>query len=246
MLRSDQCEFYRENGYLVVEGLFTAQDCDRIQAVIRRHADPDFAAIMNPDREEFLLRQSPEATRPFGAETASFLRGVMKDARAVAVLEQLQGRPVVGLMSQMLFKEAGSRYADQAWRPHQDNTYPRNPNGQYITTNLFLESADRDNGTMYVYPGSHREPLLEAPPVISYRESDGRPGNPVAVPPQYEEVCVNFGKGDLLVLHGNLIHGSHPNLSATRSRPLLSMSYISEGEEFVPGATAQRMVIPLR
>ena len=73
------------------------------------------------------------------------------------------------LMSQMLFKEVNSRYASQAWNPYQDNSYPRNEtinsanglNTQYITTNFFLEDANKENGTLYVYPGSHKLGLLE-------------------------------------------------------------------------------------
>ena len=48
----------------------------------------------------------------------------------------------------MLFKEANTRYASQAWNPHQDNIYTQNnsklSNGfttQYLTTNFFLADA---------------------------------------------------------------------------------------------------------
>ena len=43
----------------------------------------------------------------------------------VHILETLTNAKVVGLMSQILFKEAGSPYASQAWNPHQDNSYPQ-------------------------------------------------------------------------------------------------------------------------
>jgi len=164
----------------------------------------------------------------------------------VDALEALQGEPVVGLMSQMLFKEAGTRYADQAWRPHQDNSYPQSPNAKYITTNMFLQPVDVENGTLYIYPGTHREPILPYEPNISYREQDGRPGNEVRIPEGYEKVDIVAEAGDVLVMNGNVIHGSYANRHRTRSRPLLSCSYISEGEPFVPGNTAKRMAIPLR
>ena len=40
---------------------------------------------------------------------------------------------------------AGSKYASQAWTPHQDNAYPRNKNGKYITTNFFFREANIEN-----------------------------------------------------------------------------------------------------
>jgi len=116
---------------------------------------------------------------------------------------------------------------------------------QYITTNLFLESANVENGTLYAFPGTHLEGLLPSEDVVSYRENPGsNPGRTVLVPSKYEKVDLEFQKGDMLILHGDLIHGSHPNQSS-RSRPMLSMSYISEGESFIPGETAKRRVIKL-
>ena len=49
----------------------------------------------------------------------------MADEKAVNILETLQQTEVVGLMSQMLFKEAETRYANNL-ASHQDNIYPRN------------------------------------------------------------------------------------------------------------------------
>ena len=51
-----------------------------------------------------------------------------------------------------------------------------------------------------------------------------------------------FKAGDLLILHGNLVHGSYPNKS-NKSRPLYSVSYITEGEKFISGLNAQRKIV---
>lgn len=181
-------------------------------------------------------------------ETSKFLREkVMCDPQTADILETLQKKEVVALMSQVLFKEAGTRYAKQAWRPHQDNSYPQNQNAQYITTNLFLADADRENGTLYIFPGSHKLGLLDAEKTLSYREAKTNPGNKTIMPSEWEDrhTDVNFKKGDLLILHGNCIHGSYPNESS-RSRPLYSCSLISKGEYFYPGPHARRTEIPLR
>lgn len=289
-LDKDQIFFYKEMGYVVVPEVFSHEECDVILNKIRPYANRDFAALMNPDRPEYLLAQYTECK--FGIqpsdespkigpivdniqsilqypdqvqqaealgltrellykvyETSTFLRKVMLDTRQRDIIETLQGREVVALMSQVLFKEAGTRFAKvQGWKPHQDNSYPKNLNGQYITTNLFLVDADRENGTLYMYPGSHKLGLLPADETQSFREAKDRaPGNRTHMPKVWESAHydVNFKKGDLLVLNGNTIHGSYPNLS-NRSRPLYSQSLISKGEQFVPGPNARRMEIPLR
>lgn len=228
-LTQQEIKFYRENGYLVVEGLLSSEECDHLLAIFEKNADKDFSAIMNIDRA------IPE------------IRELMKDPRCVSVIETLQGGEVVGLMSQVLFKKVGSPYAAQAWNPHQDNTYPKSDPGAYITVNLFLADCDRENGGLYVFPGSQEEGLLPCKPTVSYREVPGtNPGNTVSVPEKYKAVDVSVKKGGLIVLNGDLVHGSHPNISTTRSRPLFSISYISKGREFIPGKNAKRMVIPLR
>lgn len=228
-LTQEEIRFYKDNGYLVVNGLFSSEECDRILEVCKARADEKFSAILNIDRELPAMRE------------------VMKEPRIVRILETLQGAEIVGLMSQILFKEAGSPYASQAWNPHQDNAYPQAKDGVYVTINLFLRDADPENGCMYIYPGSHREGTLPFEPTVSYREKAGtNPGNPCKVPPQYKKVDLIIAKGGMLILNSNAIHGSYPNRSATRSRPLFSISYLTEGEKFIPGNTAKREVIPLR
>lgn len=227
-----EIRFFRRNGYLVIEDLFTSDWCDHFNALLRTHAEPDFPAIMNIDRDRL-----PEA------------RTLMSDPRIVKILDTLQDYEVVALMSQVLFKEIGTRYADQAWNPHQDNTYCRTPYGAYITINVFLTDTDPENGGLYVFPGSHVEPLLPAPSTISYRETVGsNPGNPVEVPAEYNKVDLLIKKGGLLVLHGHVIHGSYPNRSTTRSRPLFSSSYTTRWAsrpeiDFRVGRNAKPMVI---
>ncbi len=257
-LSEEQKDFYYKNGYLVAPRVFSNEESEAILNRLYKHANKDFAPILNPDRSEYLIAQIAQdfpVDYPLGervdrieeaVETAKIMRKIMKDSSIVSILETLQGKEVVGLQSQILFKQAGSPYASQAWEPHQDNSYIKSE-GYYITTNLFLEDADKENGTLYFYPGSHKEGLFPIIERISYREPVGtNPGNIAQMPTnKYEKVDVNFKKGDLLVLHGDCVHGSYPNLSKTRSRPLFSCSYITKGEDFIPGRTARRRVIPL-
>ena len=220
---------YSQDGYLVVRDLFTPEDCEWLLRACKAHADEKFSAILNLDRKVPVLRE------------------VMKNRKIVKILEALQGAEIVGLMSQILFKEAGSPYASQAWNPHQDNAYPQAPDGAYITINLFLKDADPENGGMYIYPGSQKEGLLPFEPTVSYREQAGtNPGNACKVPPQYQKADLVAPQGSMLILNGHVIHGSYPNRSATRSRPLFSISYLTKGASFLPGNTAKREAIPLR
>jgi len=46
-LTADQIHFYHENGYLVVENVISAEQCDRAIAMYEKYAKPDYRGIMN-------------------------------------------------------------------------------------------------------------------------------------------------------------------------------------------------------
>jgi ectoine hydroxylase-related dioxygenase (phytanoyl-CoA dioxygenase family) len=230
-LTAAQYDEYWTNGYVVVEKLFTPAECDEIHELSLVHAEPGHPAILNLDRK------------------VPRLRDYMKDPRAVSILDTLQGTEVVGTMSQILFKRAGSQYATQAWNPHQDNAYPQNPNGRYLTINIALTEQDLGNGCLYIFKGSHKEGLYPCETTPSYREIPGtNPGNTVAshILERFERADLMMAKGDALFLHGNVVHGSYPNNSPTRSRPMMQYTYIDKGEPFIAGRNANRMAIPVR
>lgn len=237
VLSQDQINFYGTNGYLVVSDVVTRERCDELLAIFRKYADSSFAGIMNLDRGGHLIHE-PDARA---------VRAVMTDPAIVAILETLQQSEIWVLQSMFLFKQAGSPYASQAWNPHQDNAYPQAAWGAYLTANIPFEDQDPENGGMYIYPGSHREPLLPHEEVRSFHEEPGKnPGHRVLVPEGYEKVDLRLSKGSVLVLHGNVIHGSYPNHSPTRSRPMLLIPYIVKGAAFLPGQVAKRTPIPVR
>ena len=252
MLTDQQINFYRKNGYLIVQNIFTNEEAIKFNLFLRRHANKDFAAIVNPDRFEQLAEQDDRPKSDIRLEeikeTATQSLQIMKNSKIVSILETLQKKEVVGLSSQFIFKEAHSSYATQAWRPHQDSLYPEDKNGQYITSNWFLRGADVENGTIYVYPGSHELGLLEATPQISFRENIGtNPGSECKIPKEFNDkkVDVIIPKNSVLFLHGLCIHGSYSN-NSNRSRPWFSCCYISKGEKYRIGANAQRKEIKLK
>ena len=210
---------------------------------------------MNPDRPNFLIPQITDKINSIQylgdkanllnelREDCKFFREVMLDSKILNILKKIKGKKVDALMSQMIFKEKKTKFSLQSWQPHQDNSYPKNKNGHYITINIFLKNSNMKNGTMYIYEKSHTQGILQFEKKISYREKDSKPGNTVIDLP-FKKKNLIFKKGDLLILHGNLVHGSYPNKS-NLSRPLYSVSYISSGEKFVPGLNAQRKIMTL-
>jgi len=222
----DELRFYREKGFLTREQVFSKGECHAINALYESYADENFSPLMNLHWYE------------------EWIMGVVEDPRILSVVDTLSDAPVEVTHTHFNFKKAGTSFQEQPWNPHQDNTYPRARWGQYITVGIALTDQDKENGALYVYPGSHVEPLLEAEPTPTFRER-AAVGNKVQIPEHYEETLVCLKRGSIFILHGNTVHGSYPNIS-DRDRPLMLITYLPPGVDFVEGKNAQRRRIALR
>lgn len=243
-LSADQIKFYDVNGYLVVDDLFTPEECGQAYTMYQRYAMPDFRGIMNLYRGVIEYDDEKKVVTP---EDVALEIALIRHPSIVVALEELQGAEVVCLQTMFLFKKSGSPYAGQAWNPHQDNAYAQAAWGRYLTGNIALSDQDPSNGCMYIFPGSHYEPLLPAEKMNSFHEEPGKnPGHRVEVPHSYAKVELHLRQGSVLFLHGNVIHGSYPNRSSHQDRPMLLIPYITKGALFIPGQRAKREPFPVR
>lgn len=251
-------EFYQNNGFLVVEKIFTSGECDDIVAIFERYAKPDHRGIMNLDRgfidyEEVIDGKEVIEILDVDPKDSAAIWSVMRRPSIATILDILQQGEAVALQSMFLFKKVGTRYASQAWWPHQDNAYPLADYGWYITGNLALTDQSPENGGLYIYPGSHKEPVLPNVKMKSFQEGDsGNPGHRVEVPEKYfdSKTDLIMKKGSVLFLHGNALHGSYPNRSKDRSRPMFSIPYgtkgITQGKTFLAGRKGKRREMSIR
>ena len=245
-----EIDFYRDNGYLVIEDVFSSEDCDSAVSIYEKYAKPDFRGIMNLERgviEYHEIRDGTEEIEEISVadSDAETIWNVIRYPVIAETLYALQEDEVMYLQSMFLFKKVRSRYAKQAWWPHQDNAYPQAPKSMYITGNICFSDQSPENGGMYIFPGSHREPLLPFESMKSFHEKEGEnPGHKVAVPPQYRKVDLYMKQGSVLFLHGHVIHGSYPNNSPVHSRPMLLIPYGSKGissqQNFLKGRVGRR------
>lgn len=238
ILTKEEVLFYRHNGFLVAPNILNSDQCDRMNEIFEQRArdnnDTEFRGIMNLDREDYRIRH------------------LMCYYKIVLILDTLLDAETVGLQSMFLFKKGQTGYAPQAWNPHQDNAYPRGPYGWYLTGNIPFADQDKENGCLYIYPGSHMESLLDAEFVKSFHEQTGKnPGHDVSknLPSKYKPIDLPLKKGSLLVLHGNVVHGSYPN-NSVRDRPMILIPYAAKGitqqPGFISGKTGDRREITLR
>lgn len=134
-------------------------------------------------------------------------------------------RPAV-IQSMYIFKQPG---IGGEVVPHQDNTFlytePRTCTGLWLA----LEDATINNGCLWAIPGSHKKGLVRR----MVRDENGTHfDRPSPAYDQKEFVPLEVKSGDLVVIHGDLIHQSFENLSPA-SRHALSLHVVdTEGCEW--------------
>ena len=232
-LTQEQMKFLNSNGYIVVDDVFSRQQTQEFCDTFLEHAKHN--GNHNLETMLHIHKEVPTAL------------DIFRNPEVVSIAEQVLCGESGGLQTLCVFKMANTPSAKYAWEPHQDNSYLRaNPN-ESIHVNLALDDHLPGNGCMYVYPGSHKEPLLPYEPSQAFGKLSNNPGNRVKdIPKQYEKIELRPKKGSGMILHAHVIHGSSSNNSENGWRPMLLMAFIRKGAKFSPGRTANRETIDLK
>jgi len=220
MLTPNQITSFNDHGYVVIPQVFQPNEVaayrDHYMKLRAEGSYPfDLDGVATTDTDP--LKKFPRMLHMHHWDEVS-LRWLL-DARLNQCLTALLGAEPLAVQTMLYFKPPGAR--GQAM--HQDNFYLGVAPGTCAAAWLALDECDEGNGCMQVVPGSHKWPLLCTQPAdtrISFTDVA------VPLPPQQESVPVVMEAGDVLIFHGNLVHGSLPNKSADRFRRALIAHYI--------------------
>lgn len=229
---------FREHGYVTVRGLLSPSEVAAAQGTFNALANGDLH-IPGKDRGEhtpgllnvtaFTLYHSLSSLKPF-AEA---------DSRAAAITAQLYegGQPMARDYEQLLRKLP--HRSTCIFPPHQDMHYwPKRAAGnseewdtRTATVSVAVNAASRENGCLWVLPGSHKARALY-PGCVS-RIVDGRPSGggiiSLALLPEDEprRVYLELEPGDATFHDEWLVHGSEGN-GADVTRDTLILAYRAE------------------
>jgi ectoine hydroxylase-related dioxygenase (phytanoyl-CoA dioxygenase family) len=227
MVTDEHKRFYQENGYVVIPGLFPADEVAHYREhfmTLRRHGEYPGDLVGVDPRSNDPLKRYPRMIHMHRWDDVS-LRWVL-DQRLNACMTGLLGREPFAVQTMIYFKPPGAR--GQAL--HQDNFYLRAQPGTCLAAWLALDRCDEANGCMQVVPGSHAWPLLcteKADTRVSFTDVT------VPLPPEAEVRPVVMEAGDVLFFNGALVHGSYPNTTTDRFRRALIGHYIEGAAEQV-------------
>jgi hypothetical protein len=219
---ADAVRCFREQGYVVARGLYTAQET----AALREHVD-GLREVVPTDTDLGFheqgaadpLRQWPRVFHPHRHDAR--VRDWLLDPRNTAWARALLDTTPLAAQTMVYFKPPGSR--GQAL--HQDQYFLRARPGTTLAVWLALDDCDDANGCIRVVPGSQDWPVLcptPADPELSFTQES------LPLPDDVAQLPVELRAGDVLFFNGSLVHGSMPNVTADRFRRSLIAHFIEE------------------
>jgi len=210
-VNADQLRHYREKGWLVVEGVFSHEQIDRVAIVAHEHVN----AAIAKDASIGAVDRAPDGTiagprklnHPVAVDPAVY-GGLIFNSDMPALIEQLTGAQPVLFTDQLFFKPPlhGSPKAY-----HQDNAYfLMHPDDHVITAWIAMDDVDEENGCLRYIDGSHLGDILPCK-AIPGREHDLTP-DPALIDLKKESPA-RVKKGGVVFHHSKALHCSGDNRS---------------------------------
>ena len=222
--------FYRHQGHLTVNGVFTADEMDAVVRDIEEWGESFLSGLPAEQRSWYIdggvsartvLRKldNPHAHR-------DAVKALARDRRLVALVERFLGSGVSVYFSQIFFKPPEGGGPKPA---HQDNFYfgPTDIEG-VVTTWIALDDATLENGCLYFGDGTNQGP------VYRHFAPEGEPYNlqlPAEVLDKQPMAPAPVRKGGISFHHGNTFHQSGPNQSP-QWRRACALHFVRNDVEF--------------
>jgi len=206
ILSEAQVSAFHADGYLIVRGLFDAEEAE----ILRKGAKADAAF----QKHSYQVDDGKGAAIKLALwnKLGENLYGyIARCPRIVDSMEQLLGDEVYHYHSKMSIKEP---FTGGAWNWHQDYGY------WYMNGCLYPDMASafiavdpntRENGCMQVLRGSHKMGRVEHGKFGDQTGAD--PERVDAAKKTMEHVYVELAPGDVLFFHSNTLHASDQNKS---------------------------------
>ena len=253
---NDAKRFYGDNGFVVVEDVFSDHQIRLARQVWGTVLEKKPPSGDRRYRPLLLPHVHYPAILSF-IETPSFLGSV----------RALLGNDVQHLQTQLKFGFPRS----QGFTSHQDNFTNRvRPPDAALAAWIAMEGVTAENGALKVWPGSHTHGLYKvkfdwlyllkrSPDLLRAYFKVILPGyfgaaNDCGVMERYssctttevfEEVVVEVASGGVVFMHGDLVHASLPNSSPTRFRYSLLTNFIRHGSGYCSGILTGRKPVDL-
>ncbi len=222
MITSKDLEFYRQQGYLVVDGVLDAAELAQIRADLDRVVAKAASVTRNDEIYDLEASHTAQAPRVRRIKTPHkvmpSVNALIRHPRLIGILTALLGESVRFQTSKLNMKSAGYGAAVE-W--HQDWAFYPHTNDDLLAVGIMLDDVDESNGAMRVVPGSHTGPTHD-------HHANGYfcgAMDPTTCDVDFASSVPVVGKaGAMSFHHVRLVHGSPMNRS-DRSRNFLLFQF---------------------
>ncbi len=234
-------EYYKQNGYAVINGCISEEDCDLIihswNNQIKKY-------------DGYLVRQSNGIPQKNIFNNRGWIMNSLQNIHTLSkkrlpILRNLYDQKIVDnfILNQMInlfLNTSRSRVVQSMYfegntntEPHQDSYYLDDEEiGKMAACWIALEDIDWNAGRFYVCPGSHRYDGFN----INKKEYLSNESNFIEkirnTLKNYEIRAPFLKKGDILVWNSLTIHGSLPDVNAKNSRSSITTHFTTAGTKF--------------
>ncbi len=248
-LNADELAHWNENGYLVRLNVFTTEENDVLRQVAEDVVDGKRPFPSTNINQNALVRDGKiEKQGIYGIHKIhhpscycpEFLARV-RDPRLTDPLVDILGPDILGINNLFIWK-APKIGLGFPW--HQDKFYFRNRFNTETTVGTWtaIDPADRENGCLYVVPGSHKSDIFEHDDLEGSQQQEFKLARGVR---DADGVAVEAPPGAVIWFHSHLLHKSTDNHSL-RFRRSYVVHYLSAQAEWTrPAARDNRTRQPV-
>jgi ectoine hydroxylase len=230
-LKTQQVEFYREAGYLLIEDYLSAEEVDILSSELCKTIDRGSPRV--------ILESNGSVRSVFAPHFVNTCyERLSRLDKLVTPTEQLIGSPIYLHQYKINTKKA---LKGEWWEWHQDFPYWCIDDGiaepDMLTVMIYLQETTHLNGALLLIPGSHKMGIAKFEDKLAFGgDNNGSAGHHRGVGEHLSSLnanikftvdheilktmCLNNGivaacgtKGTVLFFHGNLFHASNANLT---------------------------------
>lgn len=226
--------FYEKNGYIVFPKLVDQAILDkchvRFEEIITGKAPRDGITIMKDVKD----RKSVNKLQDINHDP--IFREYIAEKKILDIVESFTGPNILAVHSMLIAKPPDIGFGTSKHPPHQDLYYfPFRPAELVVAAWTAMEPCTKENGCLYVAPGSHSlEELLphDYPPGSEPGSVNKFYHGILDVPKSVNWVHLEMEPGDTVFFHPLLIHGSGVN-NSNRSRRSISCHYAAAECQYI-------------
>jgi ectoine hydroxylase-related dioxygenase (phytanoyl-CoA dioxygenase family) len=220
MLTKEQVAFYRENGYIGVENVLSAEEVEALRKVTDEFVEKSRLLTENDEFFDLEPDHAPQAPRLRRIKRPASQHPVydrtLRHDRILEIVAQLIG-PAIRYNGDKLNMKSAEFGSKVEW--HQDWAFYPHTNDDLLAVGVALDDMSAENGCLLVLPGSHKGKVYD-------HHHDGRFAGAVTEADfdDSDAVRVELKAGGISIHHARTLHGSLPNTS-NQSRRLLLFQY---------------------